>query len=45
MIDYSVVVNLVVEILKYALPIGIVFILAERIVQFFLRLAFPKFNV
>lgn len=40
--EYAVVVNLVVDILKSALPIGIVFIIAEKIVQLFLHLAFPK---
>lgn len=40
--DYSVVVDLVVEILQNALPIAIIFILTERLVQFFLHLAFPK---
>lgn len=42
MMEYAVVVDLVVQILKSALPIGIVFILAEKIVQLFLHLAFPK---
>lgn len=40
--DYSTIVSLVVDIVKNALPIGIVFILAERIVQMFFHFAFPK---
>jgi len=40
--DYTVVINLVVDILKNALPIAIIFVLTERAVQFFLHLAFPK---
>lgn len=40
--DYQVVVSLVVEVIKNALPIGIVFLLAERLVNMFLSFAFPK---
>lgn len=40
--DYSSVVSLVVDILQSALPIGIIFILTERIVQMFFHFAFPK---
>lgn len=42
MIDYSVVVNLLVEVVKTALPIGIIFLLGERLVNMFLNFAFPK---
>lgn len=41
---WSSVIDLVVEIVKSALPIGIIFILVERLVQLFLKLAFPKWN-
>lgn len=40
--DYQAVVNLVVTVLQNALPIGIIFLLAERAVNLFLSLAFPK---
>lgn len=40
--DYSAIISLVVEVLKTALPIGIIFILTERLIQLFLSLAFPK---
>lgn len=40
--DYSVIVPLVVDIMKSALPVGIVFILAERLTQIFFHFAFPK---
>ena len=40
--DYSAIVNLVVEVIKQALPIGIVFLLGERLVNMFLSFAFPK---
>lgn len=40
--DYSAIVSLVVDIIKNALPIGIVFILSERVVQMFLHFAFPR---
>ncbi len=42
MIDYSMVVNLVVEVIKTALPIGIIFLLGERLVNMFLQFVFPK---
>lgn len=42
MIDYSVIVSLVVEVVKTALPIGIIFLLGERLVNMFLNFAFPK---
>lgn len=44
MIDYSVVINLIVDVVKQALPIGIIFCLAERLIQMFLAFAFPKRN-
>lgn len=40
--DYTAIVELVAEVIKLALPIGIVFTLAERIVNMFLAFAFPK---
>lgn len=40
--DYSAIVNLVVEVIKQALPIGIIFLLGERLVNMFLSFAFPK---
>lgn len=41
-IDYAVVVQMIANIVGQALPIGIIFILAERLVQMFLSFAFPK---
>ena len=40
-IDYSVIVEMVANIVSQALPIGIIFILSERLVQMFLKFAFP----
>lgn len=40
--DYSVIVELMADVMKVALPIGIVFTLGERLVQMFLAFAFPK---
>ncbi len=40
--DYSSFVPVVADIMKAALPIGIVFILTERLTQMFLKFAFPK---
>lgn len=40
--DYQTVVNLVVEVIQNALPMGLVFLLAERLINLFLSLAFPK---
>ena len=40
--DYTQIGELVSEIVKNALPIGIIFTLAERMVQMFLSFAFPK---
>lgn len=42
--DFSTVVPLVADVLKDALPMGIVFVLTERLTQMFLNLAFPKSN-
>ena len=42
MIDFQVSAELVTEIIEQALPMGIVFIFAERIVNMFLSFAFPK---
>ncbi len=42
LIDYGVVVQMIADIVSQALPIGIIFILAERLVQMFLKFAFPK---
>ena len=41
-IDYSVVVNMIANIVRQALPIGIIFVLSERLIQLFLKFAFPK---
>lgn len=41
-IDYSVIVPLIVEVIKNALPLGIIFLLAERLVNMFLSFAFPR---
>lgn len=40
--DYSSIVSLMAEVVKNALPIGIIFTLGERLVQMFLAFAFPK---
>lgn len=40
--DYQAIINLVAEVIKNALPIGIVFLLGERLVNMFLSFAFPK---
>lgn len=40
--DYQPIVSLVVEVMQKALPIGIIFLLAERVINFFLTMAFPK---
>lgn len=41
-IDYTVVVQMIADIVSQALPIGIIFILSERLIQMFLKFAFPK---
>lgn len=40
--DYQAVIDLVVEVVKHALPIGVIFLIAERAVNMFLTMAFPK---
>lgn len=40
--DYTQLFQLVADIVKTALPIGISFTLGERLVQMFLTFAFPK---
>lgn len=40
--DYSQIGIMVADVVKQALPIGIIFILAERLVQMFLMFAFPR---
>ncbi len=40
--DYSSIIELMAEVVKNALPIGIIFTLGERLVQMFLAFAFPK---
>lgn len=42
--DYSYIGQLVAEVCKNALPIGIIFSLSERLVQMFLSFAFPKWH-
>jgi len=42
MIDFEVSAELVTQIIQSALPMGIVFIFAERAVNMFLSFAFPK---
>ena len=40
--DYQPIVDLVVEYMKAGLPLGIIFILTERLINLFLSMAFPK---
>ena len=40
--DYNVIGQMVASVVAQALPIGIIFVLAERLVQMFLSFAFPK---
>lgn len=40
--DYTPIISLVVEVVKNALPIGIIFLITERLVNMFLAFAFPK---
>ena len=40
--EYSLVIDLVVEVVQKALPIGIIFLLTERLVNLFLSLVFPS---
>lgn len=40
--DYNVIGQMIANVVGQALPIGIIFCLAERLVQMFLSFAFPK---
>lgn len=40
--DYTIIGNLLGQVVQQALPIGIIFYLAEMLVSMFLRFAFPK---
>jgi hypothetical protein len=40
--DYSVIFNLVADVVKTAIPIGIAFTLVERLIHLFFYFAFPK---
>lgn len=40
--DYSEIILLVAKVIEQALPLGIIFLLAERLIQLFLTFAFPK---
>lgn len=42
--DYSVIGELIGDVCTQALPIGIIFALAERLVQMFLSFAFPRWH-
>lgn len=42
--DYQTIIDLVAEVIKNALPIGIIFTLSERLVNMFLGFAFPKWR-
>ena len=42
--DYNAIGDLIGEVCKNALPIGIIFALAERLVQMFLSFAFPRWH-
>lgn len=42
--DYSVIGELVADVCKQSLPIGIIFALSERLVQMFLSFAFPRWH-
>lgn len=42
--DYNFIGQMIAEVVKNALPIGIIFTLAERLVQMFLSFAFPKWH-
>ena len=44
--DYTVIGNLIGQVVSQALPIGIIFYLAEMLVSMFLKFAFPRrYNV
>lgn len=40
--DYTIIGNLLGQVVSQALPIGIIFYLTEMLVSMFLRFAFPK---
>ncbi len=40
--NYQDIVSLIVQVVKNALPLGVIFYLAEMLVSMFLRFAFPK---
>ena len=40
--DYSVIFDLVADVVKAAIPIAIIFTLTERLVHIFFSFAFPK---
>lgn len=40
--DYQPIVDLLVVVIRNALPIGIIFLIVERLVNMFLSFAFPK---
>lgn len=42
--DYSYIGQIIADIVKNALPLGIIFALSERCVQMFLSFAFPKWH-
>ncbi len=40
--NYQTVIDLAIEVVKAGLPIGVIFLLVERVVNLFLSFAFPK---
>lgn len=40
--DYATIGTFVVDVLKAALPVGLIFIITERLAQLFFHFAFPK---
>lgn len=40
--DYSVIFNLIADVVEVAIPIGVCFALVERVVKLFFSFAFPK---
>ena len=40
--NYEEIVSLIVQVVKNALPLGMIFYLSEMLVNMFLRFAFPK---
>jgi uncharacterized membrane protein YphA (DoxX/SURF4 family) len=44
-LDYQIIINMVAQIISVALPIGVVFGLAERLVNAFLSMAFGERKV